>query len=254
MGRKDGHKYPQNPGDIKNIFNMKKYVFGILIIILFYIPCFISNEVLKQLTEEDGFYENLGALLFLATSITFFMLAINPAYYRAEADGQRNSARKYFWFLALLFLFAFGEEISWGQRIFNFETPEIIKKINIQDEFNLHNLEIFHGKTLEGQDKTGWSALFTMHRLFYIFLFIYLLVIPLLYKFSSKINSLISKLRIPVPNILFGVLFVFNMVFGNSLRAIQTTLEGHSVVEIKEVVIALIIFGLSLSWLNLRKS
>ena len=233
---------------------MKRYVFGFIIIVLFYIPCFFSNEVLMLLTEEDGFYENLGALLFLATSMSFFILALKPKYFVADRKMKNYPERKYFWLLAILFIFAFGEEISWGQRIFGFETPEYIREINIQEEFNLHNLEIFHGKTTEGEDKTGWSAIFTMHRLFYLFLFTYLLAIPLLCKWNKKFNSFISYFGVPVPDILFGVLFGFNMIFGNSIRALSPSLAGHGVVEIKEVVIALIIFGLAISWLKLKKT
>ena len=42
---------------------------------------------------------------------------------------------------ALALVFAAGEEISWGQRIFLFETPDYLREINLQDEFNLHNIE-----------------------------------------------------------------------------------------------------------------
>ncbi|MCB1121119.1 MAG: hypothetical protein KJT03_06205 [Verrucomicrobiae bacterium] len=41
----------------------------------------------------------------------------------------------------ILFLFGAGEEISWGQRIFGFETPPAIREINGQDEFNVHNID-----------------------------------------------------------------------------------------------------------------
>ncbi len=41
---------------------------------------------------------------------------------------------------AVGFFMLFGEEISWGQRLLGFETPEAFKEINVQDEFNLHNL------------------------------------------------------------------------------------------------------------------
>ena len=37
-----------------------------------------------------------------------------------------------------------GEEISWGQRIFNIATPETISQMNVQDETNIHNLEFFY--------------------------------------------------------------------------------------------------------------
>lgn len=33
-----------------------------------------------------------------------------------------------------------GEEISWGQRIFGFETPDWLKTKNLQKETNFHNL------------------------------------------------------------------------------------------------------------------
>ena len=39
-----------------------------------------------------------------------------------------------------MFIFC-GEEISWGQRIFNYGTPDTIEQVNVQREFNLHNLQ-----------------------------------------------------------------------------------------------------------------
>ncbi len=46
------------------------------------------------------------------------------------------------WFFALLALACFyvvGEEISWGQRLFNIATPEFFQQHNLQNETNLHN-------------------------------------------------------------------------------------------------------------------
>ena len=34
-----------------------------------------------------------------------------------------------------------GEEISWGQRIFDITPPEILEEINVQNEINLHNMK-----------------------------------------------------------------------------------------------------------------
>jgi hypothetical protein len=42
------------------------------------------------------------------------------------------------WTLACVY-FA-GEEVSWGQWLFNWETPEAIKQLNTQQETNLHNI------------------------------------------------------------------------------------------------------------------
>jgi hypothetical protein len=37
-------------------------------------------------------------------------------------------------------LFIAGEEIAWGQRIFNIETPDTLKEINAQGEITVHNI------------------------------------------------------------------------------------------------------------------
>ena len=37
----------------------------------------------------------------------------------------------------------FGEEISWGQRIFDILSPDFFSKHNLQGETNIHNLKIY---------------------------------------------------------------------------------------------------------------
>ncbi len=44
--------------------------------------------------------------------------------------------------LALLCIFLLGEEISWGQHVFGFESSERMMQINAQAESNLHNLNL----------------------------------------------------------------------------------------------------------------
>ena len=46
--------------------------------------------------------------------------------------------------LGLFFGVCAGEEISWGQRIIGFKTPETIVGANEQHEFNLHNMSFKH--------------------------------------------------------------------------------------------------------------
>jgi hypothetical protein len=43
--------------------------------------------------------------------------------------------------LSVTLLFIAGEEISWGQRILNIETPGYLVELNRQKEMNIHNLE-----------------------------------------------------------------------------------------------------------------
>lgn len=56
----------------------------------------------------------------------------------------------------ILFLMA-GEELSWGQRIFNWKTPDLIATYNIQKETNFHNLatQLFQNTLYFG----GWVLL-----------------------------------------------------------------------------------------------
>ena len=79
-------------------------------------------------TYEDLLGEWTQVFLFAAT----MLLSARLACYKFR---QR-------WFFALLALACFyvvGEEISWGQRIFNIATPEFFQQHNLQNETNLHN-------------------------------------------------------------------------------------------------------------------
>jgi len=67
---------------------------------------------------------------------------------------------------------AAGEEMSWGQRIFNFQTPDFIARANRQSEFNLHNLFVLSGgSSWRYFFKTGqfdWRQIFDAQNLFRI--------------------------------------------------------------------------------------
>lgn len=107
------------------------------------------------LHREDGPYEMLGALGCLAAAVTFFYLAVRLPRRHAEQQGSPRPR----WFLVLLAIalfVMFGEEISWGQRVFGFATPEWFEQSNIQAEFNLHNLRVFHPQLEGNWLKLAW--------------------------------------------------------------------------------------------------
>jgi hypothetical protein len=82
--------------------------------------------------REDGMTETVSALLLLLCSIASIVLA-----YRFTGTRSRRIMHCV---IAFVFFVMMGEEISWGQRIFGFETLAFIKDVNIQNENNLHNL------------------------------------------------------------------------------------------------------------------
>lgn len=79
--------------------------------------------------REDGWMENTQAVLLAASSVLFLA--------GVRRRGWRNL---WFWGYAALFFLNFGEEISWGQRIFGIRTPADLRRVNVQQELNLHNL------------------------------------------------------------------------------------------------------------------
>ena len=67
---------------------------------------------------------------FFATAFLFFL----------RLSTVRSPYRWYFILLTLSLFYVSGEEISWGQRLFSFSTPELLQQHNLQHEANLHNL------------------------------------------------------------------------------------------------------------------
>lgn len=93
------------------------------------------------LSAEDGPVEWLSAAALFAGSAFFLHVAVRGP---AGAADRRPPARRLHAALAiglcgLLFLAAM-EEISWTQRVLQFETPSALATVNHQGEFNLHNL------------------------------------------------------------------------------------------------------------------
>ncbi len=86
-------------------------------------------------TEEDGPIENLEALVLLVAMVTSGWCA--AILFRRNRGGPAAL----YSLLALLLLFALGEEISWGQRIFGVATPDWLQATNKQHELNVHNLK-----------------------------------------------------------------------------------------------------------------
>ncbi|MEQ8422718.1 MAG: hypothetical protein RIB64_22120 [Arenibacter algicola] len=88
----------------------------------------------------------------------------------------------------VLFLFAAGEEISWGQRIFGVESSEFFIENNAQGETNLHNLVV-------GEKKIN-KIIFS--QLLFLVMFLYLLITPILFRKFSWFKDLANKFAVPI--------------------------------------------------------
>jgi hypothetical protein len=106
-----------------------------------------DRSALARATREDGLVEWLTVLTLLALS--GWLVGKLPKLDKASPKPLRPAG----FALALLSLLAAGEEISWGQRLFGFQTSDSFQKINYQGETNLHNLmpsELFNGIIIFG--------------------------------------------------------------------------------------------------------
>jgi len=89
---------------------------------------------LNWMEGERGIIENM-APLFLLPAI---FCGLTMPRYRRVFPARWITA----WFLlhGLGALYFAGEEISWGQHFFGWDTPETIRSLNDQNETNLHNM------------------------------------------------------------------------------------------------------------------
>lgn len=90
------------------------------------------------LVNEDGPMEWAQAVAWLAAAVLAAIVS-----WRLARDRRRALAALWAILAVGCFLSA-GEEISWGQRIFGFETPERLEEANEQDEVTFHNLGAVH--------------------------------------------------------------------------------------------------------------
>ena len=101
-------------------------------ILFFTVLALFEPATYRALTLEDSWMEYLTAFWFLAAGATLFLAA--------GLGGGSKFARGMYILAGIGLVFVAGEEISWGQRIIGFATPDYLLDINIQNEFNFHNI------------------------------------------------------------------------------------------------------------------
>jgi len=94
------------------------------------------NPIYGQIIQEDNILEYLQSVLYLAAAL-FAALIV-----RRFLVTKRYFLGFLYSILSLAFLFVCLEEISWGQRLLDFEGTAYVREHNIQNEFSLHNLNL----------------------------------------------------------------------------------------------------------------
>jgi hypothetical protein len=205
------------------IMKKKKYFEWIAILFLLIanlivdlILIYQDRQGISPITKEDGVIESIQAITYFLSACLLFFLFIKS---KAENGKYIFKAKRniFFLMLGLICLFAAGEEISWGQRLFGFETTEYFYEHNEQEEMNIHNLRLFQSR-VDGEKKSGIKYLLNAQYIAYYFFFFLLLVIPLLHRYSKKSKDFLTKLYFPVTPLWIGYGLVLATVVCETIK------------------------------------
>ena len=144
---------------------------------------------------EDGIIEYSTAIFLFSISIYMISKLIKSI----KTISLKNIGIILF---SIIFFFGFGEEISWGQRIFSIESPPFFSENNLQSETNIHNLMIGGVKL---------NKLIFTNGLFFIFLF-YFLALPYLYAKFNNVKSIINRFSIVIPKYSQSIIFICSTI------------------------------------------
>ncbi len=189
----------------------------------------LTNETFfnERFANEDGFVENLTALALLSIALL--------SGYRLMQQWNR---RRWPWllgtaFFTLLFFFGAGEEISWGQRIFGWESGEYFIERNAQGETNIHNLVV-------GETKLN-KLIFS--QLLGLVMIIYLLVTPFLYRRITWVRNTLDGFAVPVVHWHHTIAFLL-------VTAVVLIIPSERKWEVYELSFGVIFFLIFLNPLN----
>jgi hypothetical protein len=198
------------------------------------LPLLLSSAQAKLLVVEDGFFETMGALLFLSTGVLLLATWRNCRR-RANATGLL--------LLALLMIFISGEEISWGQRIFGWQTPGGFE--NVQDETTIHNHPWF--------DKSTAGAL-SMNNLFEYFCIGYGFLLSVVAPYTTWLSSMLRRCGIPIVPLALGAAFPVNYLVTKLYQSMISDEWILRVAELRECAQALVWFAIACVFFRFRRS
>jgi hypothetical protein len=98
------------------------------------VAALMGKNAYKAFTTEDGIAENIQVLMFVIA----FVYCLRVVHKKANQREYLFAAL--YGILCVGLFFVIGEELSWGQRLIGWDTPENMRMANKQDETNIHNL------------------------------------------------------------------------------------------------------------------
>lgn len=152
----------------------------------------VQPDWLRLLLGEDSGYEFLTAFIYFASAGLIVVVLRNISTERHSPIWMRFACLT----LLLMFLWIGLEEISYGQRIIDFKTPEALASLNQQKEFNLHNMA------------TGF-----FNRVFSAGIIFAGIFLPVLGWLSPRVEYFWERINFPPPQSASVLSFAFAIIF-----------------------------------------
>lgn len=228
---------------LEEAFSLRSYIaLAAAAIAISYSAYFVFDvPAVIALGREDGVFEYVTVVCFLVASALFFF-------------AWRESGNAFFLLLALALFVGAGEEISWGQRLIGFRTPEALASVNAQQEFNLHNLAAVNPRDMSGEYKQGFARLLTVNFLYKVFWLGFGVLIPLAVRTNRMAAFVARRFQFPVAALPIGVLFVVNwLAYRLTLSLLQPGQDDHyyaAAMEIQEALSAMVFMMLAFWFLK----
>ncbi len=186
-------------------------ILGLYIVFSYHTLSVVGRNMDNFFFTEDHYFENVGAISLFATSAIFFygFLRVRKQPLKSRIHWIKQLA---FLGFALIAFFGAGEEISWGQRIFNFQTPQALN--NAQGEFTVHNIEVNGGQI-------------NMETPFTVFLLTVFVLLPLGVMLFAPIRNLAEEF-FPAVFLPIGGLFVINYISAKVAKILYAGVYGFS--------------------------
>ncbi len=188
---------------MNNLFNLNKievalFTFVFCIVGMGFYFAHVDPEFFKDVyTVEDGFVETVTVFVLLAGTIICWSRVV------------RFMGKKPTWFLictfilGALYLFGAGEEISWGQRIFDRQSSRFFLDHNTQGETNFHNLEITRADGSKFKiNKTIFGLVLG------IIVAIYMIILPILFERFDWAKRIINSWAMPMSRWIHVILYL----------------------------------------------
>ena len=170
-------------------------VIAFVIVSVFLMILSIDRDLYMKLAEEGTNTERLTSIFYLVAGVLF--LVLGSRNYR-----QTHSFKTLLFPLlfGLFFLFIAGEEESWGQWLFYYDTPAAFKDMNTQQEVNIHNLSLF-------------ASLLSPHTVLNLVALLIGVLMPLGYRFITPLRRLANAIHFPVSPMACITLFVLGLLY-----------------------------------------